>query len=155
MTAREILAAWKAAAATGRFYEEFQKATGFDEAAVKRLFAEWNGLTHDAAEEVASENGVTIREGGFQAYLADVKRIGRPRIAAIVGVRSEEDDDPNPRKDKAWPASEDCPSCDGRLGPEGWHRFRCASEGVRQATLPAEMTPEGKLRVTMPRSSEE
>ena len=150
MTATDILTAWKTAQAAGgaAFYAEFERLTGFTEAAVKEHFADWNKLTHAAAEEVASENGVTIRDGGFQAYLADIKRIGRPRIAAIVGLLDEDDTDPNPRGDKSWPESEDCPGCDGRAGPEHPHRFGCTVHGARQVRVPVIQGSDGKFRVS-------
>ena len=152
MTATDILTAWKAAGAAGgiKFYPEFERLTGFTEAQVKEHFAVWNKLTHEAAEEVAAENGVTVREAGFQAYLADVKRIGRPRIAAIVGQRDEDDSDPNPRQDKPWPEAEDCPGCDGRAGPEYAHRFGCTVRGARQTKVPVTQDADGNFRVTAP-----
>lgn len=136
MTAIEILAAWKAAAAAGgsQFYAEFERLTGFTEADVKRHFGDWNRLSHETAEKIAEDNGVTIREGGFQAYLATIKRTGRPPIAAIIDDEGA-DDDPNPRADKPWPASEDCTGCDGRIGPNGWHRFGCTLHGARASQL--------------------
>lgn len=147
MTATDIMTAWKAAQAAGgaAFYGEFEQATGFDEAAVKRHFVDWNKLTHEAAEEIAAENGVTVREAGFQAYLADVKRIGRPRIAAIVGMRDEDDSDPNPRSGKPWPAAEDCSGCPGR---EGWHKFGCSVHGAQQVIVPVTQGADGKFRVS-------
>jgi hypothetical protein len=84
VTATEILTAWRAAAASGRFYEEFERLTSFPEAEVRRHFAAWGKLRHETAEEIAIENGVTVREGGFQAYLSDVKRRGGPRMSACV-----------------------------------------------------------------------
>lgn len=152
MTATDILTAWKAAGAAGgiKFYPEFERLTGFTEAQVKEHFGAWNKLTHEAAEEVASENGVTVREAGFQAYLADVKRIGRPRIAAIVGQRDEDDayGDPNPRSEKPWSEAEDCPGCPGRAGPEHPHKFGCSVHGARQVTVPVTQDVDGKFWVT-------
>lgn len=150
MTAIDILTAWRAAQASGgaTFYSEFERRTGFSESDVKQHFADWNKLTHEAAEEVAFENGVTLREGGFQAYLADIKRIGRPRIAAIVGVRDEDETDPNPRQDKPWPEAEDCPGCDGRAGAGYPHRFGCSVHGARQIKVPVTLGSDGKFRAT-------
>jgi hypothetical protein len=149
MTVSEVLAAWKAAQAAGgaAFYSTFESLTGFTEADVKRHFAAWNNLTHEAAEEVAAENGVSVREAGFQAYLADVKRIGRPRIAAIVGQRDEDETDPNPRQTKPWPEAEDCPGCDLRAGAENRHRFGCTIHGGRRRRVPVTQDADGTFRV--------
>lgn len=148
MTAHEILAAWEAATAAGgdRFYAEFERLTGFSEADVRRHFGAWARLRHETAEEVAVENGVTVREGGFQAYLSDIKRIGRPRTSTYVDDGYEED--PNPRPEKPWPASEDCPGCPGRAGPENQHKFGCAVHGARQLRVPVTQGPDGKFRVS-------
>lgn len=148
MTAADILTAWKTAQAAGgaAFYSTFESLTGFSEAGVKQHFADWNHLTHAAAEEVAEENGVTVREAGFQAYLADIKRIGRPRIVAIVGVWDEDETDPNPRLCKPWPEAEDCPGCSGRAGPEYPHKFGCFVHGAQQVKVPVTLGSDGKFR---------
>jgi hypothetical protein len=150
MTAQEILAAWKAAAASGNFYAEFEKATGFPEADVKKHFAAWGKLRHETAEEIATENDVTIREGGFQAYLADIKHIGHPRICGIVDEGYYEDEDPNPRQGRPWSSSEDCKGCDGRDGAQYQHKFGCVYHGGRAGELriPVTKGPDGKFRVT-------
>lgn len=148
MTAHDILAAWRTATAAGgaQFYAEFERLTGFDEAAVKAHFAAWGKLRHETAEEIASNNGVTLREGGFQAYLAHIKRVGRPPIIAITDDGYEADEDPNPRQNKPWPESEDCTGCDGRAGAEYPHRFRCHARGVQQIRIPVTQGADGKFR---------
>lgn len=130
MTVEDILNAWKIAADSGGFYEVFERLTGFSEYDVRRHFVDWNRLRHEIAEEIAEEEGVTIRSGGFQAYLAAIKRSGHPPISAILGI-SEEDDDPNPRPNKPWPRAEDCLGCDGRAGAQYQHRFGCSYYGAR------------------------
>ena len=142
MTAHEILSAWNAARMVGgaQFYAEFERLTGFSEAQVKAYFASWTRLTHETAEEVAVANGVTIREGGFQAYLADVKRAGHPSTRAIIDLGyADYEGDPNPRVDKPWPAAEDCPGCDQSV--EGPHRFGCTLRGAQQVSVPVTLIP--------------
>lgn len=152
MTARDILSHWNQARAAGgaAFYGEFHRLTGLSEAQVKEHFGAWNKLTHEAAEEIAAEHGVTVREAGFQAYLADVKRLGGPSIVAITGERDEGDLDPNPRSGKPWPAAEDCPGCSGHTGIEGWHKFGCSVHGARQVKVSVVENEDGTFRVSKP-----
>lgn len=152
MNANEVLAAWKAAANTSSFYEEFEKLTGFSEADVKKHFAAWNKLRHETAEEIAEGNCVTIREGGFQAYLSVLTRTGRPPIRAIIDGGYEEDEDPNPRQDRPWPSSEDCRGCDGRDGAQYQHRFGCTIYGAKAGslTIPVRETEDGKFESVYP-----
>jgi len=152
MTAIEMLAAWKSAADTGKFYEEFEKLTGFTEADVKQHFAAWNKLRHETAEEIAEDHGMTIREGGFQVYLTIIKQSGRVPLAAILDGGYEEDEDPNPRQDRPWPAAEDCKGCDGREGAQYRHRFGCTRYGAKAGsmTIPVRETADGKLESVYP-----
>lgn len=147
MTAHDILAAWRTATAAGgaQFYAEFERLTGFDEAAVKKHFADWNKLRHETAEEIAAENDTTVREAGFQAYLADIKRIGHPRISTYLDDGYEDGEDPNPRQGKPWPESEDCTGCDQPVS--GPHRFGCSIHGARQTRIPVTQGADGKFRV--------
>lgn len=152
MTAKEMLAAWKAATATGAFYAEFEKLTGFSEDDVKKHFTAWNKLRHETAEEIADGHGMTIREGGFQVYLTIIKQNGRPPIRAIVDGGYEEDEDPNPRQGRPWPASEDCKGCDGRDGAQYQHRFGCTVYGAKAGslTIPVRETADGKFESVYP-----
>jgi hypothetical protein len=140
VNAQEILAAWKAAADTSDFYAAFEKATGLNEGEVKLRFTHWTKLRHETAEEIAADHGMTVREGGFQAYLVSILRSGHP---AIVTYADEGYDDawmdPNPRKDRPWPASEDCPGCPGRVGEQYQHKFGCAYFGARQIKIPVSL----------------
>lgn len=77
MTAKEMLAAWKVAS-TKKFYEEFEKLTGFSKTEVEKHFGDWNKLSHETAEQIAYDCGVTLHEGGFQGYLATLT--SRPPI---------------------------------------------------------------------------
>ena len=147
----EVLDAWAAARAAGgdRFYEELHRLTGLTEADVKEHFAAWTKLRHETAEEVAEENGVTVREAGFQAYLTNVLRLGRPRIIALDDFGYVEDFDPNPRSHKPWPEAEDCKGCDGRDGLAYQHRWGCHIYGGKagQVVLPVTQGPDGKFTV--------
>lgn len=80
MDAVELLAAWKESQACGAhgFYEEFHRRTGLSEAKVKQAFHEWNLTPRSRVEEIADKHGVTLREGGFQAFLAE--RIQNPEM---------------------------------------------------------------------------
>ena len=76
MTVIEIRTFWAKANALGRdlFYPAFAAGTGWDKATVQSHFRDWNTLTHERAEAIAAKHGVTIREAGFQAYLAEVSQ---------------------------------------------------------------------------------
>jgi len=53
------------------FYDIFQELTGLTQIEVRNRFNEWNDLTHEEAERIAEKHGTTVRDGGFQAYLAE------------------------------------------------------------------------------------
>lgn len=76
MTYAEIKAAWDTARSQAlgldSFYERFETLTGIPRDAVAEHFTAWNLLSHSEAEAVAERHGTTLRDGGFQAYLADV-----------------------------------------------------------------------------------
>lgn len=148
MDTHEILAAWNQARASGgaAFYTTFEKLTGFTEEQVKAHFAAWGKLRHETAEEIATDNGVTIRDGGFQAYLSIFKRVGRPPIIAITDEGYEEDEDPNPRLNRPWPEAEDCPGCCAPVS--GPHRFGCSIHGARQVRIPVRQAGDGKFRAS-------
>jgi len=151
MNATEILAAWKAAAATGDFYAAFEKATGLNEGQVKLHFTHWGKLRHETAEEIAEDHGMTIREGGFQAYLVSILRTGHPAIVTYADDGYDEMwSDPNPRPGKPWPESEDCPGCPGRAGPEYPHKFGCRLYGARGITMPVNVDSDGKITPVYP-----
>ena len=148
----QLLEAWKNAANTSNFYAEFERLTGFSEADVKKHFGDWNKLRHETAEQIAEDCGVTIREGGFQGYLAIIKRNGRPHLRAIIDSGYFEDEDPNPRQGRPWPSSEDCKGCDGRDGAQYQHRFGCTRYGAKAGslTLPVRETEAGKYESGYP-----
>lgn len=142
-TAQEILAAWNTARATGgaAFYSTFESLTGFTEADVRAHFKRWGELRHETAEAIAENHGMTLREGGFQAFLADETR-EHGGLAAALDDGYE--DDPNPRQDKPWPEAEDCRGCDRSVS--GPHRFGCSIHGAYQARIPVTRA-DGKFRV--------
>ena len=129
MSITRIQAAWlKASQGTeADFYPTFERLTGLRESDVRQCFADWNLLSHATAEQIAEGQGVSIREGGFQAYLAVIVATGRPPISALA---DEVESDPNPQQGRMWPRGEDCPGCDGRAGAEYVHRFGCKYRGV-------------------------
>lgn len=139
MTVQEILSAWKQARLAGgaQFYSVFESLTGFSETQVRDHFQRWCGLTHETVEEIATSHGVTVREAGFQAYLADINMSGHPRISAIIDEGYGLEDgpvDPNPRQNKPWPVAEDCSGCDQNIN--GPHRFGCTTMGAQSIKLP-------------------
>jgi len=73
MNVREIMGAWAAANAheTYPFYERFFQLTGITEDEVRYSFSEWNRTRSDRVQQIAEKHGVTVREGGFQAYLVE------------------------------------------------------------------------------------
>lgn len=73
MNVTEIMDAWKQANEhdTYSFYERFHQLTGLYEDEVKRVFQEWKRTRGHRVEEIATKHGVTVREGGFQAFLAE------------------------------------------------------------------------------------
>lgn len=74
MNAHEALAAWKEAQAceTPGFYEKFEQLTGINEFSVTSDFQCWGKLSHSTAVAIAERQGLTVHEGGFQAYLAEL-----------------------------------------------------------------------------------
>lgn len=75
----------------------------------------------------------------------DPTNISQRRLTVSEMLASmETNDDEDPREDKPWPESEDCPTCDGRADGGasrtdglGRHRFGCTTGGVRRLCLPA------------------
>jgi len=73
LTFEDIDSAWKAAQDDpDTFYECMEVLTGFTKDQIKTHFADWNKLSHEEAETIAERHGITLEEGGFQAYLAEV-----------------------------------------------------------------------------------
>jgi len=76
MTTAELITAWHEAQLAyhdgGNFYAVFAEKAGLDEAEVKQHFRDWNELPHEQVVAIAERQGTTVREGGFQAYLAEV-----------------------------------------------------------------------------------
>ena len=73
MTYAQIKAAWTEAQTAGpAFYSKFEAATGLSQETVTTLFGRWNRLSFAETEGIAARHGTTLREGGFQAYLAEV-----------------------------------------------------------------------------------
>jgi len=71
MTVLELIEAWKEAQAcdTHDFYTKFYHETGLTEAEVKRVFDQWNMTHRNRVEDIAGLHGITVEEGGFQAFL--------------------------------------------------------------------------------------
>jgi len=76
MNIEEVRAAWKEAqeessaeGARNSFEEAFFHRTGLSKGEVEHAFTAWNRLPRDRVEEIAESHGVTVQEGGFQAYL--------------------------------------------------------------------------------------
>ena len=73
MTAEHLIRVWKDAQLfEGEwFYDKLQMWTGLTKEQVTTAFADWNKLSHADAVAIAERHGVTVAEGGFQAYLAE------------------------------------------------------------------------------------
>jgi hypothetical protein len=73
MTAQYILRVWNEARASegADFYENLKAGTGLTEEQVTTAFADWNRLSYEEAFQISRRQGLTVREGGFQAYLAE------------------------------------------------------------------------------------
>lgn len=129
-TIDEVIAAWAAAEEAGAdFYVEFERRTGISEVLIKDYWSTWTSIRHETAESFVRGTGRGMDEG-FQVLLASVLRLGRLPIELLVdpGYAPE----PNPRAGRPWPKSEDCPGCDGRVGPvHSRHRFGCSYGGAR------------------------
>lgn len=71
----EIKAAWTKAqerVVIADFYATFSAETGLTKDVVQGHFADWNQMPHSEAIAIAERHGTTVRDGGFQAYLAEV-----------------------------------------------------------------------------------
>lgn len=88
MNVTEIMAAWKEANNHGTysFYERFCQLTGIPEDRVKYSFADWNRTRPERVEEIAQKHGVTVREGGSQAFLAERYWPDDPELQAIQNL---------------------------------------------------------------------
>lgn len=129
LTINEVVAAWAAAEEAGAdFYAEFERRTGISETKVKEYWETWSNIRHETAESFVRGTGQSMDQG-FLVLLASVLRLGRLPIEILVDPGYPPD--PNPRLMRPWPKSEDCPGCDGRVGPSNTHRFGCSYGGAR------------------------
>ena len=71
MKAQDILNIWNRAVRESDFYAAIERDLGFTRAQLAAFFRDWNALKHEDAEAIAVKHGLNVREGGFQAYLAD------------------------------------------------------------------------------------
>ena len=75
MTAQELKDAWDEAQSRALespgFYTHFQELTGISQQELGSKFKGWNLLSNEEAVSIAQKHGFTVREGGFQAYLAE------------------------------------------------------------------------------------
>jgi hypothetical protein len=67
MTARDLLNIWRQAQAAPDFYVAFEAKTGLTKDVVIKHFNTWNGLPYAEAQAIADRQGVSLKDGGFQA----------------------------------------------------------------------------------------
>lgn len=86
MNIDELREAWEEAQAcdTHDFYVKFYHLTGLDEEEVKRVFNEWGRTRPERVEEIAAKHGVSVREGGFQAFLMERFWPGDPEGQTLI-----------------------------------------------------------------------
>ncbi len=121
MKAHDLLDAWETSQKAPDFWSSFSRLTGLQRKEVIRLFNVWNTTPLEQVEEIAARHNLTVRQGGFQAFMYEQKY-------------QEE-------------GAEGCPFCPTGLkgDPESYHKMSCSwlkSQSGRTSVSIQSPTPE-------------